>query len=154
MVSSGTLGKGEGVAVAERLVPSEGTGGRVRDGLGTLRWLRGNGMRDSTHYEQPLVPQVDTGESVRSEKQESCERFSGFFEEKEFTKLKVAKDFAETVIELRKKYKIPNVAITKALLEIVRKHEDELKALLEELSKCKMLKEAEEIIRRVGGGEQ
>jgi len=87
---------------------------------------------------------------VRTGKQESCEKFSSFFEEKEFTKLKVAKEFAEAIIGLRKVYRLPNVAITKALLEMVKKHEDELKALLEELSKCKMLKEAEEIIRKVG----
>ena len=88
---------------------------------------------------------------MKTGKQESCEKFSSFFEEKEFTKLKVARDFAEAVIELRKEYRLPNVAITKALLEIMRKHEDELKALHEDLSKCKMLKEAEEIIKKVGG---
>ncbi len=47
-----------------------------------------------------------------------------------------------------------NVVVTKAMLKVLREHEEELKAFLEELHVCKKLKETEEIIKQLGGSDE
>ncbi len=115
--------------------------------------LVGDARVPQTLPERAREPVLLAGGSVTGGTKPNCSQLELFFEG-EGPKLKVAKEFAEEVIELRKGYKLTNVAVTKAMLKVLKEHYEELKEILEGLHVCKRLKEAEEIIKQLGGERQ